>query len=403
MKLAKMNVVVVGAGVGGTAAALLLARAGASVCLLERATAPGAVGAGILLQPNGLAVLGGLGLAEPLEKTGHRIGASTVYGADGFPIASLAVPDFGGIDHVLAVRRALLHEVLLTAVAAEPGIDCRFGATVHAAHVNGSVDLEWHGRRGTIDADLVVGADGIGSTVRAAGQFGVRPARKTADTYLRGLVPRDGAEIEGEHWTALGLFGGAPVDANTCYFYGSASAGPVATALAAGDLAACQAAWARVLPAAGELLGRLPSFSDLLVNRADRVTCRRWHDGRLVLLGDAAHAMAPTLGQGANSALTDAAVLTDEMVAAGSLPEALQRYTTRRRPAVTRVQNRAARLARMSRMTNPLLRHLRDTGMRTLTHVPGSATRLVRSAQQENPADLASLASSHAHDQGPRR
>lgn len=392
MDIAQVDVVVVGAGIGGTAAALLLARAGASVSLLERTAAPVAAGAGILLQPNGLAVLGGLGLAEPLEDAGHRMSASTVRGQGGSPIATLAVPDFGaGLDHVLAVRRELLHDVLLAAVAGAPAIDCRFGATVHETRTDGSVDLHWLDRYSTIDADLVVGADGIGSTVRAGGSFGVRADRPAADAYLRGMVSRDGTEIEGEYWTALGLFGGAPIDAKTCYFYGSAAAAPVATAIAAGDLAACRAAWAHELPLAGELLGRLSSFAELLVNCAERVTCRSWHDGRLVLLGDAAHAMAPTLGQGANSALVDAAVLTAELTAAGSVPEALERYTRRRRPAVTRVQNRADRLARLARLTNPALRGVRDLGMRGLARVPGSAGRLVRGAQQENPAGLAAL------------
>jgi 2-polyprenyl-6-methoxyphenol hydroxylase-like FAD-dependent oxidoreductase len=396
MSIAHADVVVVGAGIGGLAAALLLARAGASVSLLERTAGP-ADGAGILLQPNGLAVLGGLGLAGELEAGGHRMTASTVHGAGHSPIATLAVPAFGpGLDHVLAVRRGLLHEALRTAVAATPAIDYRLATTVHEATTDGAVGLEWRGRHSTIDADLVIGADGVGSTVRACGQFEVGP-RRPGRRYLRGLVSRNGAEIEGEYWTPLGVFGGAPVDADTCYFYASAAAAPVAEAVAARDLGACRTAWARALPIAGELVGLVRGFDELLVNHAERVDCGRWHDGRLVLLGDAAHAMAPTLGQGANSALVDAAVLTAELTGSGSVPEALSRYTRRRRAKVGVVQDRADRLTRMAGLTSPPMRGLRDAAMRALAGMPGSAERLVRGAQQEDPASLVTLVAGLSH------
>ncbi len=400
MNIAQVDVVVVGAGIGGMAAALLLARAGASVSLLEQAAPPNPAGAGILLQPNGLAVLTGLGLADALERSGHRMTVYAVHGAGQSPIATVAVPDFGaGLDHVLAVRHSVVHDVLLAAVSDVPAIDWRFGATVHAAGTNGSVELEWLGRPSTIDADLVVGADGICSTVRAGGTFGVRKRvdRRVTDRYLRGLVSRRDTDIEGEHWTALGLFGGVPVDASTCYFYGSASATPVAAAIDAGDLPACRAAWGRVLPVADELLGRLSGFAELMVSRAERVDCGRWHDGRLVLLGDAAHAMAPTLGQGANSALVDAAVLTAELAAPGSVPDALDQYARRRRPAVTRVQDLADRLARMSRLTSPVLRGVRDAGVRMLARPPGRSARLARDVQQEDPASLLTLVTGLSH------
>jgi salicylate hydroxylase len=95
MGIAQVEEVVVGAGVGGMTAALLLARAGAPVSLLERAATPGDVGAWILLQPNGLAVPTGLGLVGELERAGQRMTVSAVRGSGHAPIATLATPDFG--------------------------------------------------------------------------------------------------------------------------------------------------------------------------------------------------------------------------------------------------------------------------------------------------------------------
>jgi 2-polyprenyl-6-methoxyphenol hydroxylase-like FAD-dependent oxidoreductase len=388
MSIARLDAVIVGGGIGGLATALLLARAGASVTLLERAAEPAGSGAGILLHPNGSAVLAGLGLGAALEREGHPMTTATVRGSGGAPVFELAVPDFGpGLGHVLAVRCALLHSILLAAAGAEPVIDCRLGATVKNATAGGTVDLDWRGRTSSIEADLVVGADGGRSTVRRAGSFGAREHERR-HRYVRGLVARHHDDVEGAEWTALGLFGCAAVDARTCCFHASATAAPITTAR---DLPAFQDAWARASPAAGRVVGRVSRFEDLLVTTTGRVDCDRWHDGRLVLLGDAAHAMAPTLGQGANSALVDAVVLTAELAATTSVPDALERYARRRKRAVTRVQDRADRIAWLSALTSPGGRRLRDIALRATGRVPGVTGRLVHAAQQEEPAGLQAL------------
>lgn len=101
--------------------------------------------------------------------------------------------------------------------------------------------------------------------------------------------------------------------------------------------------------------------------------------------------MAPTLGQGANSALVDAAVLTAELTAPGAVSDALSRYTLRRRITVATVQNRADRLVGLSRVASPALCPLRDMGMRLLGRVPGASARMGGAAQQEAPASLVAL------------
>jgi 2-polyprenyl-6-methoxyphenol hydroxylase-like FAD-dependent oxidoreductase len=90
------------------------------------------------------------------------------------------------------------------------------------------------------------------------------------------------------------------------------------------------------------------------------VQCARWSDGRVVLVGDAAHAMAPNLGQGANSALVDAAVLLDALRRADDVPSALAMYEARRRPAVERVMRLSARLGLLAEETRAVPRWMRD-------------------------------------------
>jgi 2-polyprenyl-6-methoxyphenol hydroxylase-like FAD-dependent oxidoreductase len=386
-----LSVVVVGGAVGGTSTALALARLGASVTLLERVAEPTAVGAGILLQPNGLAVLAALSLAEDLNATGRRMSGGVVRSESGRVISSVAVPErdptFG---HVLALRRSRLMDVLVSSVIAHPRIGVRFGAEVTAARPDGTVTVRSDGGLDTIRADLVVGADGVRSTVRDGGNFGSR-VRSTGVTYVRGLVDGTDTGLDGEYWTWLGLFGGAPLGDGSTYFYAAADAPAVAAAVAEQDLSAFRRLWGKTLPMAEPVLARVRSFDQLLVNEVVRVDCERWSEDRLVLVGDAAHAMAPTLGQGANSAVVDAAVLSIELSGARSVetvPDCLARYTARRRPAVRRVQNQADRLAKLSHLGNKPARRTRDTVLRLAGRLPAVAERLWKTAQQEDPRHL---------------
>jgi 2-polyprenyl-6-methoxyphenol hydroxylase-like FAD-dependent oxidoreductase len=407
--LTGLRAVVVGAAMGGATAALLLAGAGAHVTLLERVKEPKPVGGGILLQPNGIAVLRGLGLGDAITRHGYATRELRIVDARGRRIVSSPNPNYGhGLDHVACIRRSYLFTALLDAARAHPRIDLRLGAEVIGATPEGAVAYAEDGNLDAtqvLHADLVVAADGVHSGLRDAGNFGARVTR-TGVSYVRALVPvqpvqPDASEFV-EAWTPLGIFGAGPVDGGT-YLYASAGAPEVAAALRARDLDAFRAAWGRAYPAAAPLLAAVERFEQLVVNEVIRVDNERWSDGRITLLGDAAHAMFPNLGQGANSAMVDAAVLVHELCAAlgphggtgapGSgpraldVPAALARYEARRHPAVRAVQDTAQRLAGLGHQPNGAVRWLRDTTLRALTSVMGGEREL-RRAQQEEPAWL---------------
>ncbi|HYO38055.1 MAG TPA: NAD(P)/FAD-dependent oxidoreductase [Nocardioidaceae bacterium] len=404
MRCEGLRVVVVGGGIGGLAAGLLLARSGAAVTILDRPTDADTRGAGLLVQPNGLAVLRALSLGGPLEAAGHRLDVTSLRGADGRQVSRLRMPDFGaGLDHVLCVRRRSLVGALGTAVAEEPLATVR-SAEVMKATPDGTVVVADGAGPLAPEADLVVGADGVGSAVRASGTFGAR-ARGTGRWYARGLVPVDvedadaAAQVTGEHWTTSGVFGGAPVGDGLFYFYCSLDAPIIAEALAAGERAAFVRAWTSTLTATAPVLDGLGGLDSLLVNQAHEVVCDRWVDGRLVLLGDAAHAMEPTLGQGANSALVDAAVLCLEITRGGGLAAALRRYQQRRLHPVTGVQRSSERLARLAGLRHGLSRTSRDAVLRLLSR-QALLTRQARAAQQEPPAALLGELSAQLGDGG---
>lgn len=382
MQLRNVNVVVVGSAAGGVAAALLLARAGARVILLERVAQPRAIGAGIGLAENGLAVLEALGLLPAIERCVLSVGSARI--VDGWRRPIFVPP--GPPPKLWMAKRSDLQGVLLDALAAEPGIDARFGVEVEAVTVDGRVSARAGGRPIEFGADLVVGADGTHSQVRAGGGFGAR-VRGPGIPYLRVLVAT-GPALGEEAWTAAGLFGSFAVPGGT-YVYASAGSRRCRAAVAARDLADLRAVWAEAYPPSVPLLAAVERWEDLLIHPVLRVDCARWHHGRRVLIGDAAHAMAPNLGQGANSALVDAAVLLDELRRAQDLPSGLAAYQARRRPAVQWVADAAARLGALAEWTNPLARALRDRVVMPLAARLARESDLARILQEPREALIA--------------
>lgn len=162
----------------------------------------------------------------------------------------------------------------------------------------------------------------------------LRPVRGTHHV-IRTVVDGEFNVSGSEYWTGLGLFGASPVGEGKTYAYASANDPEVLDAVRRGDLARVVELWSAALPVAAPLLRQIQSIDDLLLNEIGRVRCRRYIDRRAVLIGDAAHAIAPNLGQGANSALVDAAVLAQALSTAPTLADALGRYDEQRRRPVT--------------------------------------------------------------------
>jgi 2-polyprenyl-6-methoxyphenol hydroxylase-like FAD-dependent oxidoreductase len=339
-----IDVGVVGAGTAGTAAALLLARLGHRVTIYERVAEPEPVGAGIVLQPTGQAVLQRLGLLEPVLARAARIDRLRCVTGKGRVVFDLdytpARHDGGAVPFGLGLHRGVLFQTLLQAARAEPGITLRCGVDVHApVPTLGGVALragdgERHGPH-----DLVVVADGARSQVRehAGLRVGEHPyawgalwhVAADADAVYAGelyQVVRGTSSMLGLLPTGRGPQPDSPPQVS------------LFSSLRADRLDAFRsgfAAWkAQVLrddPRAAFVLERLREPEELLFAQYRHITMPRWHGERIVLLGDAAHAMSPQLGQGCNLALVDAAVLADVLAAAPSPTAALPRYTHARR------------------------------------------------------------------------
>ena len=377
------HAVVVGAGIGGLTASLVLSRVAARVTLVERAERPSEVGAALALQPNGMAVLDRLGLLSAVEAVSARIDRMDIRSVTGRRLLTAGMPDLGaGLDHAIAVRRTDLHQLLLDAVAGVASIDTRFGWTAVSADPSGTVRITSTAENGldggstSLRADVIVGADGVNSAVRSTGGFVSRVS--LGSSYVRTIVRGQVSPWFEEYWTPLGSFGQAPLGGDLVYFWAAAHVAGAADAVARGDLGAFRQEWRRVLPAAGDLLERVSSFDDLLVNTVRSVACRRWFSGRLVLLGDAAHAMPPNLGQGANSALVDSLVLAEELARAPSVMDALVGYDKRRRPLARRVRKTAELLQRLCGIERVTALRVRDSLLAGLARFPRLSEEAIR-------------------------
>ncbi len=364
----RLNIAVIGAGIGGLAAALCLARRGHAVTVYEQAEALREVGAGLQIGPNGMQVLARLGLdaavlaqatlPESVEMhavpTGQRVARVT--------FGDRARARYG--QPYVQLHRADLLGVLAEAVEAA-GVRINLGTLVDAAALP--------------EADVVVGADGLRSGLRARLCPGVTPAF-TGQTAWRALVPADA---------------GRGLDTGRTHLFMGPYAHLVAYPLRAGRFwnivavaereAWADESWARPADPA-EIRAAFTGWPAPVVALLDAVEdaylwglfahgqLPRWQDGQIALLGDACHPMLPFLAQGATMAIEDAWVLADCLDRAPPA-QALRAYEAARKPRTARVQAAARRNARLYHLVPGPLRTSFHAGLGILQHGPGGLLR----------------------------
>lgn len=344
-----LRVGIVGCGTAGQAAALFLARRGHRVTVFEQAPRLGPVGAGLLLQPTGVSVLGRLGLDRAIVGLASPVDSLLGTTHRGRRVLDLAYRDLREGLRGYGVQRAALSETLLRAMLAEE-IRLELGTAV--------CDLGPEGRT-LVDAggvahgpfDLIVGADGARSQLRAC---------------FPGLVRRDRPYAWGAVWVICddpdGRYEGVlrQVYRGTREMIGFLPSGrseagalrrvsvfwslptrdwPV---LSRGGVADWKRRVRSLTDLADPVLDQIDSFDRLIFAPYRDTILRRSHDGCVVFIGDAGHSMSPQLGQGVNLALLDAAALADALEGLASVPDALRAFDAARRRS-TAFYQRASR------------------------------------------------------------
>jgi salicylate hydroxylase len=352
-----LRVALIGAGIGGLAAACALRARGFEVRLYERAPELGEVGAGLQLGPNAVKVLRALGIeAELRELAFEPVNIVSLAWDDARlrfrePLKAIAAPRFGA--PYLTTHRADLHRLLCEQV---PAGCIRLAAQCTGASSMGAGATATFADGSEIEADVIVGADGINSAVRES-LFGLQPARYTQLMAWRCIVPIDcvptrvgpgGAVTVGrdEYVGWIGPEGHVicyPIRRGEIYniFAGHVSEEWTEESWVVpsnvGELLSAKSGWNEALL---DMLGKVEQCFKWSIR--DRDPLPHWTRGRITLLGDAAHPMMPTLAQGAAIALEDGYALARNLACHGEAPDrALASYEAERLPRARAVQLQA--------------------------------------------------------------
>ena len=367
--LGPLDIAVVGCGVAGQAAATLLAERGHRVTIYEKFTEPQPIGAGLLLQPTGLAVLRQLGLADAAIACGARVGGLEARTHRGRSILDLHYADLHPLAHGVGIHRAALFDLLHGRLRQSPaklvtGAEIVDVDKTHLVEENGA-------RHGPFD--LIVAADGAHSALRTR----LMPHAR-APIYRWGCMWTTVPDLAGigaagllrqrVRGTRL-MMGLLPVGRGEVTIYWSLPIRALGRSKTI-DLAAWRRAATALWPEASAIIDRAAA-GDFARATYRHVALPRWNDGPVLFIGDAAHGTSPQLGQGANLGLLDAHVLARSLAETNDLASALALFA-RRRDSTVRFYRQASHLLTpffQSRLAP--LGWLRDAFMGFGCHLPG--------------------------------
>jgi 2-polyprenyl-6-methoxyphenol hydroxylase-like FAD-dependent oxidoreductase len=352
------RVLIVGGGIAGLSLATGLGQLGLSPTIVEQAPRFGAVGAGISLSVNAMAMLRRLGLANAARDAGYVLKSAEITNARGDSLSRVdfarLAADFGP---TITIHRAALHEVLLSG--------CR-DFTLHAdTTVESLVDrgdaVEVEMSNGTsAEFDQVIGADGLHSRTRSQ-TFGETAPLYAGYTCWRFVVEcPPGLDRAQEMWGRGLRLGLVPLTQDRLYCFACANQPAHTPDPEEGRVERFRTRFAGFGGFAPAALEQVIRPEQLIHNDLEEMPKHPWWKGRVLLIGDAAHATTPNMGQGAAMALEDAGVLYEMLGTGETWANLIPAFVARREPRVRFIVDQSRRIGRVGQLENILLASLRN-------------------------------------------
>lgn len=340
---AKLNILIVGGGIAGCCAAIALSGRGHRVRIVEKQPEWRFQSSGIFVYANGLMSLDALGLLDAVLAAGFTVpeGRNVYYDHTGAEIVTTRYPkgEAGRIPAILGIKRAELHRVMSTRVRSLD-VPLQLGTTIESLSEDAqgvTVTLS-HGE--SLRCDLVIGADGVRSATRAMIGIDAAP-RYTGFGIWRSVHPRPPGLRDKIMMMGPGKrFGIMPISEDRIYTFGTV-AEPADAYFPADDWpSTMHSKFAEFDVPARHFLDDLGPDSETLYTAVEEVALPLpWHRGRVLLIGDAAHASTPFMGQGGAMAMQDAVVLAEALERADDLDKALTTFGAARFPVCQFVQD----------------------------------------------------------------
>ncbi len=349
-----MKIGIIGGGITGLTTALALRKLGIESVVYEQAVELNEIGAGIWLQPNAIKVLDWLGIKDKIKKQGTELNKMEITNNQLIPfkkIKSEVVQDEDG-NKTIAIHRAKLQNILYNEVLKSNEVHLN---KKYIGHKFGSGGGHLHFENGEVPVDLILGADGIDSSVRNA-LFPNSSTRNSGQVCWRGIskmnLPDSLKSLGQEAWGKQIRFGFSQIEEGEVYWFAVANIEHLKKIENQERKNYITSLFQGFSPVINKLITNTESTNIHQATLQDLKRLPTWHNDKVCLLGDAAHATTPNMGQGACQGIEDAFYISKCLSKSPqNVEEAFEVFQLKRRKKVDYIVNTSWQFGKMAHST----------------------------------------------------